>query len=107
MARSEFRWNKKRKHYSYLFKDAGGFVLNIVITTKPNRVVHGRIKKNIRLFKHPNPNSLKTAYVIPFVYVDKLSSFFEKIYSWNFDKNDKRIIKRIKHSFINKKKSQL
>ena len=107
MARSEFRWNKKRKHYSYLFKDVGVIRCNIVITTKPFRIVHGKTKSNIKLFKHPNPNSSKTAYIIPFIYLDDESSFYEKSYKWSFDINDKRIIKRIKKYFHSIKKSQL
>ena len=35
MARSEFRWNKKRKHYAYLHKDRGSKRKNILITSKP------------------------------------------------------------------------
>ena len=31
MSRSEFRWNKKRKHYSYLFKDVGQQKMNLLI----------------------------------------------------------------------------
>ena len=96
MSRSEFRWNKKRKHYAYLFKDKGKYVLNIVITTKPFRLVHGKEKSNIMLVRHPNPKCNKSAYVIPFVYVDDFISFFEKVYKWDFDVNDKRKIKKIK-----------
>lgn len=107
MSRSEFRWNKKRKHYAYLFKERRGLIFDIIITTKPYRLVHGKIKANIKLFKHPNPHSNKTAYVIPFVYIDKLVSFYEQVYKWNFDVNDKNKIKRIKKAFRSKKKSQL
>ena len=96
MSRSEFRWNKKRKHYAYLFKDCGKQVFSIVISTKPYRMMHGKAKANIKLVRHPNPNCLKTAYLIPYVYVDELLSFFDKVYRWNFDKNDKRKVKRIK-----------
>lgn len=106
MALSEFRWNKKRNHYTYSFKEIGNLRLNIIITTKPIRMVHGKPKKNIRLAKHPNPNCSKDAFIIPFVYVDHVSSFFGRIYNWNFDRNDKRTIKRIKKSW-KYKKSQL
>ena len=96
MSRSEFRWNKKRKHYAYLFKDKGNVRLNIVFSTKPNRIVHGKTRLNIRLFKHPNPNNTTTIFVVPFIYKDYISSFGEKVYCWCFDKNDKRTIKRLK-----------
>ena len=107
MSRSEFRWNKKRKHYAYLFKDKGNFVFSIVITTKPYRLVHGKAKANVRLLKHPNPRSNKIAFLIPYVYVDDLVSFFEKVYKWQFDRNDKRKVKRIKKRLQTYKKSQL
>ena len=95
MARSEFRWNKKRKHFAYLFKDIGDSRLNIIITTKPFRMVYGKMKRNIRLFKHPNPNSTKIVYLIPYIYIDRQMSFYEKIYKWKFNINDKRKVKRI------------
>ncbi len=34
MSRSEFRWNKKRKHYAYLHKDIGKKRKNILLTSK-------------------------------------------------------------------------
>ena len=107
MALSEFRWNKRRKHYSYLFKSVGNLRLNIALTTKSYRIVHGKEKRNIKLFRHPNPNSNKDVYIIPFVYVDYSEAFFEKVYNWYFDINDKRIVKRIKKQFKFNKKSQL
>ena len=107
MALSEFRWNKRRKHYSYLFKAVGNLRLSIALTTKPYRIVHRKEKSNIMLFKHPNPRSKKKAYIIPFVYFDNSESFYEKVYEWNFDINDKRIIKRIKKRLRINKKSQL
>ena len=105
MSRSEFRYNKKRKHYSYLFKDAGQKCKNIVLTSKPFRKDHRTIKKNLRLFKHPNPNSNKQAFVIPIIYFDDLVSFDGKTLKWRFDKNDKRTIKRIKRRRKAQKKS--
>ena len=107
MSRSEFRWNKKRKHYAYLFKDKGNLVFSIVITTKPYRLVHGKAKANVRLLKHPNQRSNKMAFLIPYVYVDEMISFFEKVYKWQFDRNDKRKVKRIKKRLSSYKKSQL
>lgn len=96
MSRSEFRYNKRRKHYLYQFKDRGDFRENIILTSKPTRKFHERIKKNIKLHKHPNPNSSKDVYVIPKVYIDDIKSFDSKVLHWNWDKNDKRKIKRIK-----------
>ena len=106
MSRSEFRWNKKRRHYAYLFKDLDDKCLNIVLTTKPTRIVKGKQKRNVKLFRHPNPNSIKNAYVIPFIYVDLFSSFYDKVYKWRFDKNDKRMIKRTKTNWRKIRKSQ-
>ena len=96
MSTSEFRYNKKRKHYSYIFKSKGFYRKNIVFSTKPVRIWKGKIKNNIKLFKHPNPNSSKTIYVVPIVYIDNVECFYPKTLEWFFDKNDKRLIKRIK-----------
>ena len=99
MARSEFRYNKKRKHYAYLFKDVGSKVKNIVFTSKQFRKYRGDYRKNVKLYAHPNPNSNKTVYVIPYVYVDEISSFESKKLDWKFNINDKRKIKRIKKRY--------
>ena len=96
MSRSEFRYNKKRKHYAYLFKDLGVFRKNILLSTKPYRIVRGKQKKNVLLFKHPNKNETTVVYVIPYVYIDHYTSFDTNALLWFFDKNDKRKIKRIK-----------
>ena len=96
MSRSEFRYNKKRKHYAYLFKDLGEYRKNILLSTKPYRIIHGKQKKNVVLFKHPNKNQTISIYVIPYVYIDHISSFGSEVLIWFFDKNDKRKIKRIK-----------
>ena len=96
MSRSEFRYNKRRKHYAYLFKDVGSRRKNIVLTSKPVRYFHNKARNNVKLYKHPNPNSSKQAYLIPIVYNDESSSFEEKKLNWRFDPNDKRKVKRIK-----------
>ena len=96
MAISEFRLNKKRKHYAYIFKRRGSFCKNIILTTKPTRLWHGKTKKNIKLFHHPNPKSNKEVYVIPIVYTDRIDCFHSSSLKWNFHKNDKRVIKRLK-----------
>ena len=100
MALSEFRWNKKRKHYSYLYKKQGDYRKNLLLTTDSTvkGKKHGKSTemKNVKLHKHPNSNTKKEVYVIPKVYTDHYTSFDERIYRWNFDKNDKRLIKKIK-----------
>ena len=95
MARSEFRYNRKRKHYSYLFKDVGSKVKSIVLTSKPFRKEHKKLKKNVKLSVNPNPNSDKESYMVPKIYVDNANSFDERVLKWKFDKNDKRKVKRI------------
>lgn len=98
MARSEFRFNKKRKHYAYLFKDLGDYRNNILITSKKyvfNR--SGKIKYiNISLYRHPNYVKSGQFYIVPRLYVDHKDSFGDKKYHWKWHKNDKRKIKRIK-----------
>ena len=102
LARSEFRWNKKRKHYSYLHKDIGSKRLNILITSKPVVVKHLDdekvivIKKNIPLYKHPNSNKNGKFYIIPKNYLDESNSFDSKVYKWNWNVKDKRKVKRVK-----------
>lgn len=96
MSRSEFRFNKRRKHYAYLFKDIKSLRKFLLFSTKPTRIKHGKKKKNIKLFKHPNPKCTKEIYVIPYVYLDNIAVFSDEILNWQFDKNDKRIIKRLK-----------
>ena len=36
MSRSEFKWNKKRKHYAYLFKDIGDKRKNLLLHSDPS-----------------------------------------------------------------------
>ena len=96
MSLSEFRYNKKRKHYAYLFKDIGLKRKNIILTSKPYRIYRKKLKKNVRLFKHPNPKIDMTVYVIPYVFIDDEKSFYNRSLKWTFHPNDKRKIKRIK-----------
>ena len=95
MAISKFRFNKRRKHYSYSFKKKSR-TENILLTSKPIRKEHLDIKNNVKLYKHPNPNSTKEVYLIPIVYKDDESSFDSKELKWKFHPNDKRKVKRIK-----------
>ena len=101
MSKSEFRWNKKRKHYAYLHKDKGPLRKNILITSKPHVIKHknGKIRiimDNVELAHHPNPSKDGVYYVIPKNYLDNIDSFDEKVYPWKWNRNDKRKIKRIK-----------
>ena len=98
MSRSEFRYNRKRKHYAYLFKDYKDYKGNILLSTKPYRKWHNKTKKNIKLYKHPNSNSKVQAYIISIIYIDHIDSFDLKKYDWRFNINDKRKIKRIIHN---------
>lgn len=98
MARSEFRWNKKRKHYSYLYKDIGTKRKNILISTKSEVKSHKKNKsiKTIPLYRHPNTNKKGQFYLVPRTYADEIDSFDEHVYkNWKWDKNDKRKVKRI------------
>ena len=102
MCRNEFRWNKKRKHYSYIHKRIGSKGINILITSKKYvfKNKNGRKKivlVNIPLLRHPNPTKEGQYYLIPKNYIDDIESFDVHIYEkWVFDRNDKRKIKRIK-----------
>lgn len=105
MALSEFKWNKKRQHYSYLFKQVGDYRKNILLSTKPKVINKKKNKEsnNIKLYKHPNPNSNKDVYVVPKIYLDHYSSFDNRTYNWNFHNFDKRNIKKIKKGKIKQK----
>ena len=96
-----FRYNKKRRHYSYIFKLSGNYCLNLLLTTDPqskhkkhNKVI---VVKNIRLYKHPNKRSNVIVYIYKHrPYCDYLTSFSEKNLDWKWDINDKRKVKRMK-----------
>lgn len=102
MSRSEFRWNKKRKHYAYLFKDINSKRKYILITSKRFVIKkkNGRNKiilVNVPLVHHPNREKDGQYYLIPKVYIDEIITFDEKVYKdWRFNKHDKRKVKRIK-----------
>ncbi len=92
MAISEFRFNRRRKHPTYVFKKRGNKYHSITIT----HADFTRKKKNIELYKNPNPNDKRKAYLIPKVNVDEISVFDKPKRRWFFDRNDKRKVKRIK-----------
>ena len=105
MSRSEFRWNKKRKHYAYLFKDKGDYRKNLLIHSDPRKKKGWNNskqklfeKKCVRLYRHPNQKKSVSEifYIEKRHYVDSNSCFENRIYKWNWNKNDKRLIKRIK-----------
>lgn len=100
MAKSEFRYNKKRKHYSYIFKQRDNKYKNILLSTKPNvKEKHNKkikMRKNIKLYHHPDINNQNDTYLINKVYEDYTNSF-DKEKDWNWNINDKRKVKRIKN----------
>ena len=105
MSRSEFRWNKKRKHYAYLFKDKGDFRKNLLLHSDPNekpQLTKEEQKafdsKHTILYHHPNPRKEqnKKYYVENRIYIDNKCSFEIRIYHWRWHRNDKRKIKRLK-----------
>ena len=105
MSRSEFRWNKKRKHYAYLHKDDGDKRINIIISSKPYIVRKGKVViYNTPLYRHPNVKKSGQFYVIPRNYADHKDSFDCKIYKWKWNRNDKRKIKRIKKNKMIRRK---
>ena len=101
MSNSEFKWNKRRKHYAYSHKKRGTKEENLLISSKPYVLKRKNNKNkiilvNVPLYHHPNPNKEGQFYVIPRNYLDESTDFDSKIYSWNWNHNDKRKIKRIK-----------
>lgn len=99
--KTEFRYNRKRKHYSYIYGQKGNLRKNILISSKPEQHLHknnGKIIliKNVPLYKHPNPNSNEQNYLMPRKYVDHKDSFGKQKKSWKFHPFDRRKVKRIK-----------
>lgn len=106
MSRSEFRFNNKRKHYAYLFKNNGEYRKNLLLTSKSlikkkkkkNGIYKIKSIKTVPLTHHPDVNDDTKMYVDKRIYNDHIDSFSSEIKtSWSFDKNDKRKIKRLKH----------
>lgn len=98
MAISEFRYNKKRKHYSYIYGQKGDLRKNLLLSSKPIRKTRNgrKIIKNYKLSKNPNPNKTEVQYIMDKRNLDNKNNFGKKLSKWSFDKNDKRIVKRIK-----------
>lgn len=54
-------------------------------------------RKNIKLYRNPEPNNSSTTYVVPKIYKDDIESYNKKTYqNWKFHKFDKRKIMNIK-----------
>lgn len=111
--KDKFRFNKKRKHYSYIFKVKNGYCLNILLTTEPSskqkKHKKERIIRNIRLYKHPNRNSAIEVFIYNHSpYRDSEKSFDSKNLNWIWDVNDKRKVKRMKkyNKYYGNKKSR-
>ena len=101
MSISEFRYNRRRKHFSYIFGKNGNSRKHILISSKSKRKIKNKngkykVKDNVKLFKHPNPLKKDDSYVIPDILYDDISTFDEVKKTWKFHKYDKRKIKRIK-----------
>ena len=102
MSRSEFRWNKKRKHYAYLICKDDLLIPNILITSKPIMVEKKNKKQNrttinVPLKRHPNPNKSGQFFLIPIIYFDSIESFDSKVFkNWKFDICDEEKVEGIK-----------
>ena len=92
MSISEFRFNKRRKHPSYVFKEKNN-KYHCILITHSNKT---RNKKNVLLYKNPQNGKNENAYLIPKVYKDDKSCYGKKLYNYSFHKYDKRKVKRIK-----------
>lgn len=99
--RTEFRYNRKRKHYSYIYGFKGDYRQNLLLSTKPTRKVKrkGKTKiiNNVKLIKHPNPNKLKEdSYLITKRYLDHKDNFGPSKKNWFFSILDRLKVKKIK-----------
>lgn len=99
MALSEFRYNKRRQHYSYIFGRKGNLRKNLLLTSKSIRKKKkkGKYKtyKNVELYQHPNPRKNEKQYIIPKIEYDDSSSFGDRL-NWRFHPYDRLKIKKIK-----------
>lgn len=99
--RTEFRYNRKRKHYSYIYGFKGDYRQNLLLSSKPIRKSkkHGKTKiyKNVELIKHPNPNKpTEKSYLMNKRYLDHKDDFDYLLYSWRFDSQDRLKVKKVK-----------
>lgn len=103
MSFCEFKYNKRRKHYSYIYGYKGDLRKNILISTNDHEEINKFGKKkiyaNVPLYKHPKEGCNKKVYLITRAYLDPVKSFANVNGNWHWDKNDKRKVKRIKKRF--------
>ena len=98
----EFRYNRKRKHYSYVFKRTNDVYYNLLLSSKPTEVKTREKRKvvynNVPLTAHPNPNKPNVKqWIMPKVRKDKgFEKTFDKKLNWSFHPQDKWKIKKIK-----------
>lgn len=98
----QFRYNRRRKHYSYIFKRSKGKYYNLLLSSKPTEVKTREkrtvVYNNVSLTAHPNPNkSNEKQWIVPKVRKDKdFEKTFGKQLSWSFHPQDKWKIKKIK-----------
>lgn len=93
-----FRFNKKRKHPSYIFYEKDDKYYSFLITHNEKY----KRKDNIMLYKNPNSKDERQSYIHDKLYQDKKSDFSYVFKNWKFDKNDKRKIKRLKKKYKKK-----
>lgn len=103
MALSEFRYNKKRKHFSYIFGKKGNKRKNILLSSKSQRKEKKKkgkykIYDNVKLTINPNPNNNESSYLINKIYLDDNTSFGNVKSNWKFHPYDRLKVKKIKKS---------
>lgn len=104
MRKQEFRYNKRRGHYSYIYEEDGDVRKHLMLSTKDSQKVKRKgnvyIVKNVKLDKHPNPKSNKNVWVMTRRFVDKKNAFDKNARkNWKLTKSDKTKVEII----INKK----
>ncbi len=93
MAISEFRFNKKRKHPAYVFKQKDGKYHSLTITHSKKH----KKKNTQKLYKNPSPKDTSDAYVVKKVVKDDISAYGKKpLKNWGFHTYDRRNIKKLK-----------
>lgn len=89
--KKHFRFNKRRKHPSYVFKEKNGNYHSIIVTHSSHN------GKNIKLYRNPNRNDSSPSYFVPRVYVDAKSSYGREYKNWKLSYRDKLKYYRIKY----------
>ena len=96
--RTEFRYNRRRKHYSYIYKQKGDYRYNLLMSS--NEYIRRKNKiigRNVPLYKHPNPNKPnEKSYIMTRRYVDHKNDFGPVKKNWFFHIFDRLKIKKIK-----------